>query len=68
MSAKSSCNSANSHLKDAQRGEIVLRRLPPRVIEHIDGGNDDGEITANFSSEVNDRLRELNHILSVALE
>ena len=46
MSLGVNFNPMGSHLKDAQGGEIPLRWLSPRIIEQVDGRDDDGGIPA----------------------
>ena len=46
MSPGASHNLKGSHLQNAQRSEILLWWFPPRIIEQVNGGDDDGGIPA----------------------
>lgn len=37
-----------SHLEDTQRSEILSRRFSSRIVEQVDGGDDDGDISTTL--------------------
>ena len=39
-----------SHLEDTQRSKILLRWFSPRIVEQVDGGDDDGDISATLTT------------------
>jgi len=50
MSLGVSHNLMGSHLENAQRSEVLLRWLSPRIIEQVDGGDDNGDVPATLDA------------------